>query len=58
MEKEFAPGDGEVVLAPVPQLAEILVVQGIEGVIPGGGGRREEEERVSPVALREKRGRG
>lgn len=34
MEEELALSDGEVVLAPVPELPEVLVVQGIERVVP------------------------
>lgn len=34
MEEEFAPCNSEVVFAPVPELAKILVVQGIKRVIP------------------------
>lgn len=34
MEKELALSDGEVVLAPIPELPEVLVVQGIERVVP------------------------
>lgn len=34
MEKEFAPCNSEVVFAPVPELAKVLVVQGIKRIIP------------------------
>lgn len=35
VEEELPAGDGQVVLAPVPQLAQVLVVQGVEGIVPG-----------------------
>lgn len=34
MEEDFAPWNSEVVFAPVPELAKILVVQGIKRIIP------------------------
>lgn len=34
MEEELALSDGEVVFAPVPELPEVLVVQGVERVVP------------------------
>jgi hypothetical protein len=34
VEEELPLNDGEVVLAPVPQLPQVLVVQGIERVVP------------------------
>lgn len=34
MEEELALSDGKVVFVPVPELSEVLVVQGIERVVP------------------------
>lgn len=34
VEEHAAAHDGQVVLAPVPQLTQVLVVQRIEGVVP------------------------
>ena len=35
VEEHAAVADGQLVLGPVPQLPEVLVVQGVEGVVPG-----------------------
>lgn len=37
MEKQAALQDGQIVLGPIPQLPQILVVQRVEGVISGEG---------------------
>lgn len=36
MEEELALSDGEVVFAPVPELPQVLVVQGIKRIVPTG----------------------
>lgn len=40
MEKHATLQDGELVLGPVPELPQVLVVQSIEGVISGEGHAR------------------
>ena len=40
VEEHGAVQDGQVVLGPVPQLVQVLVVQGKEGEVPGGQSRR------------------
>lgn len=36
VEEELPLSDGEVVLAPVPELPQVLIVQGVERVVPAG----------------------
>lgn len=39
VEEHASLQDAQLVLGPVPELSQVLVVQGVEGVIPGKGGQ-------------------
>lgn len=49
-EVQLPRADGEVVLLPVPQILELLVVERRKGVHAGGGGEREEMMRMGDGA--------